>query len=207
MVYIDQPVGTGFSRGEPSATNEIEIARQLLAFWTNFVDLFDLHGREVYITGESYAGQYSPYIADAMLNRRDKEYFNLTGMMIYDPSIQYDVAFQSATMPFVNTHLADFPFNQTWRAALVNGSKACGYDEYLANGLQFPPKKPFYNPPARNYSYDQGGIGRSTDDCDVFDAVFEEMFFINPCFSIYNIGQGCPLQWDVLGFPYSGHYL
>lgn len=55
IVWIDQPVGTGFSQGTPNATNEIDVAAQFLPFWKNFVDTFDLHGRDVYITGESYA--------------------------------------------------------------------------------------------------------------------------------------------------------
>ena len=37
------------------------------------MDTFDLSGRKVFITGESYAGYYVPYIADAMLNKNDTE--------------------------------------------------------------------------------------------------------------------------------------
>lgn len=44
----------------------------------------------MYITGESYAGQYIPYIASAMLDRNDTEYYNVAGIQINDPSINYD---------------------------------------------------------------------------------------------------------------------
>ena len=58
MVYIDQPSGTGFSTGPVTVNNEYDVADQFKVFWKNFMDLFDLHGRKVYITGESYAGMY-----------------------------------------------------------------------------------------------------------------------------------------------------
>lgn len=56
MVWIDQPVGAGFSQGEPTAYGSDDTAEQFLSFWKNFVDAFNLTNREVYITGESYAG-------------------------------------------------------------------------------------------------------------------------------------------------------
>lgn len=59
VVWIEQPVGTGFSKVgvEGAAQNELDVAKQFLGFWKNFVDTFNLHNRKVYITGESYAGQ------------------------------------------------------------------------------------------------------------------------------------------------------
>ena len=39
-------------------TTFVDVATQFRGFWRNFVDLFDLHGRKLYVTGESYAGQY-----------------------------------------------------------------------------------------------------------------------------------------------------
>lgn len=71
MVWVEQPVGTGFSQGIPTAKDEADVAAQFLGFWKNFVDTFALQGRKVYISGESYAGYYVPYIADAMLNSND----------------------------------------------------------------------------------------------------------------------------------------
>ena len=37
IVYIDQPVGSGFSVGNASITNEEELAQQFLGFWDNRV--------------------------------------------------------------------------------------------------------------------------------------------------------------------------
>ena len=86
MVWVEQPVGTGFSQGVPSATNETDVAAQFLGFFKNFMETFGLQGRTVYIAGESYAGAYVPYIADAMFNANDTEYYNIDSIMIYDPT-------------------------------------------------------------------------------------------------------------------------
>ena len=75
----------------PGANGEInserDVAKDFLAFWGRFMTTFGLQGRKVYITGESYAGQYIPYLAAAMLDENNTEYYNLAGIQINDPSI------------------------------------------------------------------------------------------------------------------------
>lgn len=70
--------------------NEVDIGRDFAGFWKNFMTTFGLCGRKVYITGESYAGQYIPYIAQYMLEQNDTEYYNVAGIQINDPSIGID---------------------------------------------------------------------------------------------------------------------
>jgi carboxypeptidase D len=55
IVYVEQPVGTGFSTGKATITNEAELAAQFLGWWKNFVETFSMQGYKVYIAGESYA--------------------------------------------------------------------------------------------------------------------------------------------------------
>lgn len=90
MVWIDQPVGTGFSPGVPDINDEQDVAEQFMGFWRNFMETFSMEGRKVYITGESYAGQYIPYIASGMLDTNDTKYYNVKGIQINDPSINED---------------------------------------------------------------------------------------------------------------------
>jgi carboxypeptidase D len=59
MVWVEQPVGTGFSQGTPNAKSEEDVAAQFLGFFKQFVDTFALQGKKVYIAGESYAGYVS----------------------------------------------------------------------------------------------------------------------------------------------------
>lgn len=67
MLYVDQPVGTGFSFTENDsgyARNVTDAARDMLEFLQQFFTLFgDLAKNDFYITGESYAGKYAPTVA------------------------------------------------------------------------------------------------------------------------------------------------
>jgi carboxypeptidase C (cathepsin A) len=67
MLYIDQPVGTGFSyvtnpngyvRSEQTLTEELYTA--LTSFYALFPSLLK---NDFYVFGESYAGKYIPYLA------------------------------------------------------------------------------------------------------------------------------------------------
>lgn len=66
MVWIDQPLGVGYSQGEPDIETEEELAVQFAGFWKNFVKLFCMEDWRMYLTGESYGGVYIPYIAEAV---------------------------------------------------------------------------------------------------------------------------------------------
>lgn len=87
MLWVEQPVGVGYSQGVPNITDEVQLGAELAGFYKSFVDAFQVHGRKVYLTGESYAGFYVPYIADAFINANDTDYYNLKGIAINDPII------------------------------------------------------------------------------------------------------------------------
>lgn len=82
LQWVDQPVGAGFSKGNVTATDENDVAEQFLGFWKNFIDTFSMQGYKVYVTGSSYAGMYTSYIASAMLDRNDTDYFNVSGLQV-----------------------------------------------------------------------------------------------------------------------------
>jgi carboxypeptidase D len=84
IVYIEQPVGTGFSSGNATEMSSEMVATSFLSWFKGFVDTFGLHGKRIFLTGESYAGYYIPHIADAMFNASDKRHFDLRGTMIYE---------------------------------------------------------------------------------------------------------------------------
>ena len=79
MFRVEQPVGTGYSIGEVTATTEEEIAQDFIKFFKNFEDTFGIKNYKIYVTGESYAGRYVPYISAAMLDQNDTEYYDLSG--------------------------------------------------------------------------------------------------------------------------------
>ncbi|KAG4428662.1 hypothetical protein IFR05_015850 [Cadophora sp. M221] len=203
VVWVEQPIGTGFSQGTPTATDETQVAAQFLGFWENFVDTFALRGRKVYITGESYAGMFVPFISDAMLNKNDTTYFNLEATMLYDPATTSSVT--QAYIPaiqFIDYWAGLHPFNDTYRAFLHNMSDSCGFPAYIDKYLTFPPPGPF---PAQLPGTDVNGF--ITEDCDISSAIQNEIYLVNPCWNVYQVATTCPLLWDVLGFPGSQNYL
>jgi carboxypeptidase D len=84
MLWVEQPVGTGFSTGRTLERNELDVSKTFIGWFKNFIDTFGLHGKKIYITGESYSGFFVPYIADAMFNATDKAYYDVRGTMIYE---------------------------------------------------------------------------------------------------------------------------
>lgn len=70
--------------------DETDVSNQFNDFWKRFIETFGMQGYKVFITGESYAGQYIPYLAAGMLDQNDTTHFNLNGIQINDPSINED---------------------------------------------------------------------------------------------------------------------
>ncbi|KAF8841565.1 carboxypeptidase KEX1 [Paxillus ammoniavirescens] len=70
MVYVDQPAGTGFSY---TSTNHYihtlqEATDHVMQFLRTFYQIFPEYlSVDAYLGGESFAGQYIPYFADAIL--------------------------------------------------------------------------------------------------------------------------------------------
>lgn len=162
-----------------------------MGFWKNFVDTFGLYDYKIYITGESYAGQYNPYIAAAMLDTNDTKYYNVKGMQINDPSINYDdTLIEAPAVAFLNENANIFNLNETFMASINNRSEACGYPAFLENALTFPPTGPI--PTAPN---------SSLPGCDVWDDILTAAIYVNPCFNLYHVIDFCPFLSDQLGFP------
>jgi carboxypeptidase D len=87
VLYIEQPVGTGFSPGTPDVKNENDVAAQLVGFLQQFLEIFsELKGKNFYLTGESYAGMYVPYIANFIYENTTRSTLdlNLQGIWIND---------------------------------------------------------------------------------------------------------------------------
>lgn len=79
VLWVEQPVGTGFAIGNVTATSEEDIAQDFVNFFSNFQTIFGISKFKIYVTGESYAGRYVPYISAAMLDKNDTEHFDLSG--------------------------------------------------------------------------------------------------------------------------------
>ncbi|GMM34866.1 hypothetical protein DASC09_021910 [Saccharomycopsis crataegensis] len=91
LVYVDQPAGTGFSETEQPDSELNKIADDMLTFFEKYFALFpeDL-GKEIYLGGESYAGQYIPYFGARILTQAADKY-NLKGLIMINGYIYPDV--------------------------------------------------------------------------------------------------------------------
>jgi len=100
LLYVDQPVGTGFSYAdhvEDYVVDETQIANDMYTFLLEFFQMYPQYAElDFYITGESYAGHYIPAIAYRIVtgNQNDTKFqIKLKGVAIgngwVDPLIQY----------------------------------------------------------------------------------------------------------------------
>ncbi|RKO83774.1 phosphatidyl serine synthase-domain-containing protein [Blyttiomyces helicus] len=85
VLYLDQPVGTGYSYASNAAlyvSSEAEVVSQFLTFLETFYAVFpELRRAQLTIAGESYAGVYAPYMANAILERNANGSFTLILML------------------------------------------------------------------------------------------------------------------------------
>ena len=61
MLWIEQPVGVGYTQGTADIVDEVGLAQEFIGFYKQWATTFAAQGKKVYITGESYGGLY-PYI-------------------------------------------------------------------------------------------------------------------------------------------------
>lgn len=101
VLYIDNPVGTGFSfTNGRYATNETTIGEDLYVALLQFFSVFpEFQKNDFYVTGESYAGKYVPALGYTIYRRNRggaKSQINLQGLAIgngwSDPINQYQYA-------------------------------------------------------------------------------------------------------------------
>ncbi|GJE99440.1 carboxypeptidase [Phanerochaete sordida] len=194
VLWVEQPVGTGFSQGVPNIQNETDLAKQFVGFMQQFLEVFsELKGKNFYLTGESYAGMYVPYITDFIYENPGMLDLNTKGFWISDPSIGFDVIQEE--MPafnFVKKYQNVFSLNETFMAHIQNISDSCGYTNYSETFVTFPPKGLMPVP---------GNSTEGTRDCRLWDQIFEATSIVNPAFNIYRVFDTWPILWDVLGFP------
>ena len=97
LLYVDQPVGTGFSYTDNPfgvETNEETIARELTTFLEEFYQKYPKYAElPLFIFGESYAGHYIPPFSAYILENSPVIKGNLRGIAIGDgwvnPKLQY----------------------------------------------------------------------------------------------------------------------
>ncbi|KAF8264855.1 alpha/beta-hydrolase [Lactarius quietus] len=196
VLYVDQPVGTGFSQGVPDAQNEDDVAAQLVGFLQQFLEVFsELKGKKFYLSGESYAGAYVPYIANFIYENTTTSTLDLDlqGIWISDPMISWHVVqSEIPAVGFVHKYQHVFALNQSFLAQIDSIAEQCNYADYMEKYVTYPPQGPLPLP-GQSTDYDEG--------CELQDPIFNAAVMLNPAFNPYRIFDMWPILWDVLGFP------
>lgn len=93
VLFLETPVGVGFSYSDDPKENHSSgdsiTAEDNYMFLLRWLDRFpEYKDRDLYITGESYAGHYIPQLASLIhqRNRDSEQKINLKGMMVGNPS-------------------------------------------------------------------------------------------------------------------------
>ncbi|XP_056169338.1 serine carboxypeptidase-like 45 [Syzygium oleosum] len=97
MLYLESPAGVGFSYSvNTSYYNSVDdtmIARNNLAFLLNWFEEFpEYKERDLFVTGESYAGHYVPQLAMLIVQSK---LFKLKGIAIGNLLLEFNTDFNS----------------------------------------------------------------------------------------------------------------
>ncbi|XP_042486455.1 serine carboxypeptidase-like 45 [Macadamia integrifolia] len=106
MLYIESPAGVGFSYSTNASyytmvDDEMTAKDNFMFLERWFLKFSEYKDRDLFITGESYAGHYVPQLANlvAQFNKGEKK-FNLKGIALGNPLLDYNTDFNSVAMYF-----------------------------------------------------------------------------------------------------------
>uniref|UniRef100_A0A6V7M7A3 Carboxypeptidase n=1 Tax=Bracon brevicornis TaxID=1563983 RepID=A0A6V7M7A3_9HYME len=129
LLYIDNPVGTGYSftdHDEGYSTNETQVGENLHTALVQFFQLFpELQANDFFVTGESYAGKYVPAISYAIHTKKATSpvKINLKGLAIGN----------GLTDPIHQLNYGDY----LYQLGLIDFNGRKQFSEYQQKGIDF----------------------------------------------------------------------
>lgn len=144
------------------------------------------------LTRWACSGMYCPYIGSYFLDQNDTQYFDLSGMLLYDAMIGDPAVQRNVGAPYhIDYWSNSMPLNKTTMDAIHEMGIKCGLNDYVDYYLTFPPSgiQPALPP---------GASGIQGDDCDLMYLLTEAILDVNPSWNIYQTAQLPPLLDDPL---------
>jgi carboxypeptidase C (cathepsin A) len=87
VVFVDQPLGTGFSHAEKKVSDQEMVGSDFLEFLDGFFDQHEeMRSKEIYLSGDGYAGKFIPNMARSIIhsNHNGTTDYNLRGVLLID---------------------------------------------------------------------------------------------------------------------------
>ncbi|KAL8749872.1 MAG: hypothetical protein Q9184_006634, partial [Pyrenodesmia sp. 2 TL-2023] len=141
VLYVDQPIGTGYSTGNKDPANIEDITSDFYNWLKAFYDHFpSLRSKDLYIMGESYAGVNIPYFAQAILSGRSLLPINLKAIALGDGVFGNGAAVSDVvTTTYLYQKSSYYGIPKPILAAFDAADRQCGFDHVLSQ-LTYPPK-------------------------------------------------------------------
>ncbi|XP_057870483.1 serine carboxypeptidase-like 45 isoform X2 [Cryptomeria japonica] len=130
VLYLESPAGVGFSYSSDQSyyvgVNDTLTANDNLLFLLGWFKKFpEYKTRELYLTGESYAGHYIPQLADLIVRaNRKQKVFNLKGVAIGNPLLDFYTDFNARAEYYWSHGLISDP---TYKMMITD----CNYTRYV----------------------------------------------------------------------------
>jgi carboxypeptidase D len=142
ILYVEQPIGNGFTTGRPTSQTHAEFAKQFGGFLDNFFKTFpELNGSNIYFAGESYAGSYISHIMNYQYTTGNKHTIKgalIINGLLSDPVVQTDlVAYEFAVKNAKTIGLTKGDL-----AVIKKQSDQCHYTSYTQDHLKYPASGP-----------------------------------------------------------------
>lgn len=191
MLWVEQPVGTGFSRGAAKNMSMPEVAKEFYGFLLSLYTTFPkLHNKNLWLAGESFAGKFIPYIAEHIYTHKEeskKVGIDLQGIGMNDAFFEDNMLGKELpAVNFVKENAKQLKLNESDVHQLVKQGKEIGIDGYVKY-LQYPPRGPLPVPSSFNESK------------SVYKAAKKLARKANPCFSPFYIANEAPCPLDGAG--------
>ncbi|KFY34074.1 hypothetical protein V494_07080 [Pseudogymnoascus sp. VKM F-4513 (FW-928)] len=178
IVYVDQPIGTGFSTGDSDNTDNNHNTAAVVKWLDSFFNTFpEMRKKKIHLMGESYSGVFLPYIAKEIQAQEKTLKVKISSLSLGDAlwgnwAAMGNVAGVGYLEQHRNNYGTSMPLD-IWNA-LNKGDRDCGFPAVRdqikypptgpimipgnPSGVNFrrdPPLPPYYNPV--NCGFDDGG--------------------------------------------------
>ncbi|KFY88686.1 hypothetical protein V500_06195 [Pseudogymnoascus sp. VKM F-4518 (FW-2643)] len=157
IVYVDQPIGTGFSTGTSNNTDNARNTAAVVKWLDSFFNTFpEMRSKKIHLMGESYAGIFLPYIAKEIQAQKATLKINISSLSLGDAFWGNWAAMNNVVaLPFILAHRYSYgaTMNRDMYDVLEKGDKDCGF-RAVRDQITYPPSGPIHipgNPSGANF--------------------------------------------------------